>query len=161
MGGDTSDGRRRYRQFVGWGMERDTGNPLEAGRGHGIVGGSEFIERMRERFAGGGESAREKPALRELRKKIRPEELIGRYAKAMGIDRGELCGKGKKTLARAMLLELLYRYCDVSQAEIGACMGGIDYSAVSNARRRLQERWKEDPKTRARFEEIVEEVRLK
>jgi hypothetical protein len=63
---------------VEWGMEKGSGNPLAAGRGHGIVGGRDSIERMRERFAGGTESARERPALRELRKKVSPEELIER-----------------------------------------------------------------------------------
>jgi len=30
-----------------------------------------------------------------------------------------------------MLMELLYRFCKISQPEIGRLVGGIDYSAVS------------------------------
>jgi len=160
MGGDTKKGRERYLRFLELGMGREGRNPLDVGRGHGIVGGRQFIERMREKFGGGDDSAREKPALRELRKKYYPEELIDRYAKAMGIEQGGLCERGKRTLERAMLVELLYRYCDVSQAAIGRYVGGIDYSAVSNIRRRLHERWGTDEVIKARFERVIKEMEL-
>jgi hypothetical protein len=36
-----------------------------------------------------------------------------------------------------MLMELLYRFCNIKQPEIGRYFGNIDYSAVSISRKRL------------------------
>ena len=48
----------------------------------------------------------------------------------------DICQRGKRSLERTMLMELLYRFCQISQPEIGMLVGGIDYSAVSQARKR-------------------------
>jgi chromosomal replication initiation ATPase DnaA len=50
-----------------------------------------------------------------------------------------------------MLMELLYRFCHLTQPQIGELVGGIDYSAVSQARRRLQRQLERDPKLKERF----------
>jgi len=36
-----------------------------------------------------------------------------------------------------MLMELLYRFCNIKQPEIGRYFGNMDYSAVSISRKRL------------------------
>ncbi|MBC2717870.1 MAG: hypothetical protein HF978_21420 [Desulfobacteraceae bacterium] len=45
----------------------------------------------------------------------------------------EVCRKGKSSTDRAILMELLYRYCNIKQPEIGLLIGGINYSAVNYA----------------------------
>jgi chromosomal replication initiation ATPase DnaA len=52
---------------------------------------------------------------------------------------------------RTMLMEFLYRFCRITQPEIGTIVGRIEYSAVSQARRRLQKRLEQDHKLRKRF----------
>jgi chromosomal replication initiation ATPase DnaA len=54
-----------------------------------------------------------------------------------------------------MLMELLYRYGRLSQPEIGRLVGGVDYSAVSQARKRLRVKLKREQKLKRRFEEIA------
>jgi chromosomal replication initiation ATPase DnaA len=51
-------------------------------------------------------------------------------------------------------MELLYRFCQISQPEIGKVVGGLDYAAVSQARGRLHKRLAQNEKLRKRFEEI-------
>ncbi|MDZ7831668.1 MAG: hypothetical protein U5L07_07935 [Desulfobacterales bacterium] len=41
-------------------------------------------------------------------------------------------------------MELLYRFCDITQAEVVRLAVGIDYSAVSVARKRLRLRMESD-----------------
>ena len=55
-------------------------------------------------------------------------------------------------------MEFLYRYYKITQPEIGEFFGGIDYSAVSQARIRLQKKMKNDRKTKMRFDELASKV---
>jgi len=55
-------------------------------------------------------------------------------------------------------MELLYRFCQITQPEIGRLVGGIDYSAVSQARQRLQTMLKREAKLRKRFDELSNQV---
>jgi len=57
-----------------------------------------------------------------------------------------------------MLMQLLYRFCKISQPEIGRLVGGIDSSAVSKARRRLRSRMEREPELRKRFDELSDRL---
>jgi len=154
MGGDNRKGRKSYRQFVQEGIEQEIDNPLEIGKGSGVVGETDFIQWIKEKFLSKETSKREQPALRELRKEKKPEELIAQFALLVGKNKEEICQRGEKTLERAMLMELLYRFFELTQPEIGKLVGGIDYSAVSQARRRLQIRMEGEPKLKKRFDKL-------
>jgi chromosomal replication initiation ATPase DnaA len=93
--------------------------------------------------------------MRELGRELKPERLIDQFAALVDKDKEELCQRGRHSLERSMLMELLYRYCRLSQPEIGRLVGGVDYSAVSQARKRLQVKLKREPKLKRRFEEIA------
>ena len=49
-------------------------------------------------------------------------------------------------------MEWLYRFCQITQPEIGRLVGGLDYSGVSQARKRLQVRLHREPKLKKRFD---------
>jgi hypothetical protein len=51
--------------------------------------------------------------------------------------------------------ELLYRHCNLPQPEVGRLVGGIDYSAVSQNRRKLQIALVEDTGLKSRFDGIA------
>jgi len=53
-----------------------------------------------------------------------------------------------------MLMELLYRFCKTTQPEIGRLLGGIDYSAVSQARKRLHIKIQNAPEWEEKFNQI-------
>ena len=160
VGGDNRKGRYQYRQFLKEGIGQEMENPLKAGKGSGIVGGPDFIQWVKETFLEGEPSIREQPALRELRSKIKPEVLIDHFAHITGKKREEICQRGKRSLERSMLMELLYRFSQITQSEIGRLAGGIDYSAVSQARKRLQVRMEREPKLRKRFDKLSNQLLL-
>lgn len=148
FGGDHRKFINDYKRFVAEGLERDLTSPLERGRGTGIVGSDDFIEEMKDKFRDGKDSkrlSREQPALRELKKQLKPDDLIEQYSKLVRVDPAELMRKGKQSLHRSMLMEMLYRICNMTQPEIGELLGGIDYSAVSQARKRLHVKIESDP----------------
>jgi chromosomal replication initiation ATPase DnaA len=55
-------------------------------------------------------------------------------------------------------MEVLYRCCDITQPEIGRLVGGVDYSAVSQARKRLQEKMVNDKKLKQKCDKIVKQL---
>jgi len=58
-------------------------------------------------------------------------------------------------IKRAMLMEILYRYGRLKQPEIGRMLGGIDYSAVSQARKRFQTKMAHDTVLQAEYQRIT------
>ena len=143
VGGDTAAGRGAYREFMKQGLEGEIENPLTLGKGNGIVGESDFVSKIKSEVLETKTSAREQPALRALHRGNSPEELISRFASLIGKEEGEICRRGKNSVERAILMELLYRLCKITQPEIGRIVG-IDYSAVSQARRRLKGKLEQD-----------------
>lgn len=158
MGGDNQKGRQSYRRFIIAGIKEGVENPLEIGKGHGIVGEEDFIEWVKEKYLSKEVSPRELPAIKVLRKAYQPEELIKQFSRLVGKSRQDICRRGKKSVERVMLMELLYRFCPVTQPEIGRLVGGIDYSAVSQARKRLRKRLETEPKLKKEFQKISEQL---
>ena len=135
-GGDTERGRRRYEEFVMEGMSGGIPNPLERGRGHGIIGTSDFIEKIKDQHIQSATESRELPAVKKILAQVEPERIMRVICEAFNVEREELLKKGYKGVARGVLMEMLYRYGGMKQREIGGLMG-IDYSAVSVMRKRL------------------------
>ena len=162
--GDTTEGRRIYRQFVYKGLKEDPKSPLEAGKGHGIVGSSGFTEYIRNKYLEKIplKSQREQPHLKAVSVKYAPEKLIAWFCETIKEDQSQICRRGRNSTDRAILMELLYRYCHIKQPEIGLLVGGIDYSAVSVARKRLRLKMEKDASLKRKFAGIVDELsRLK
>jgi hypothetical protein len=136
FGGDTAKGRRSYEEFVIEGVSGKIPNPLEKGTGHGIIGGSDFIEKIREQHIQSVTETRELPAVKKILAQVEPERIIRVICEVLKVEREELLRKGYKGVARGVLMEMLYRYGGMKQREIGGLMG-IDYSAVSVMRKRL------------------------
>ena len=136
FGGDTAKGRRKYEDFVIGGLSGKMTNPLERGKGHGIVGASEFIEKIKEQYIRSTAESRELPAVKRILAQVEPKRIIRETSEVFEVEREELLKKGYKGVARGVLMEMLYRYGGMNQREIGELMG-IDYSAVSVMRKRL------------------------
>lgn len=160
FGGDTEKGRRQYRQFVNKGLGEGLENPLAPGKGTGIVGPESFVERMRDQYLEkiAPAAKREQPHLKEVKKKYKPIELIDHFCRLADVEKEYLCSRGKNTTDRAMLMEMLYRHCKITQPEIGLLTGDIDYSSVSYARKRLRQKMEKDSALKKRFERIDGEL---
>jgi putative transposase len=156
FGGDYPAGRQAYSRFVKSGVTGRLENPLDMAKGSGIVGGVDFINWVKRKFIKEDHPVREQPTVRELRKEYSPEELI-KYFSTLTNAR-DLIRRGKQSTERAMLMELLYRLCRITQPEIGKLVGGIDYSAVSQARKRFQQKLAVDSKLREKYYSIQEKL---
>ncbi len=109
FGGDTKEGRRRYRQFVNNGLGNIHDNPLDSGRGTGMVGSDSFVERIRDTYLPkeNHKENREQPQLKKVKKKFNPEEFIHHYCRIVEVDRESVCRKGKYSSDRSIMMELL------------------------------------------------------
>lgn len=76
-----------------------------------------------------------------------------------GMKIAELTTKGTHSTQRAMLMELLYRSCRITQPEIGRLPGGIDYSMVSQSRKRFLLRLQKEPELARKFNQIQNKFR--
>ncbi|MBM4333757.1 MAG: hypothetical protein FJ117_21505 [Deltaproteobacteria bacterium] len=143
FGGDRGRGRRAYGKFVLEGIGGGLKNPLEEGRGHGIIGEEDFIERVRSRFLERRPRDREVPAVRRIVGRVERERIREVVCKGMEVGGEEGLGKGRKGHVRGVLMKMLYQYGGLNQREIGELMG-VDYSSVSVGRKRLEEAAKKD-----------------
>ncbi|MBA4397160.1 MAG: hypothetical protein C0394_07245 [Syntrophus sp. (in: bacteria)] len=57
-----------------------------------------------------------------------------------------------------MLMEFLHRFCNISQPATGRLLGGIDYSAVSQARKRLHIKIHNEPELEKKFNNIQDKL---
>ncbi len=159
FGGDRAKGRRKYEEFVMEGMTGEMTNPLEKGKGHGIIGAGEFIEEIRRKYLGSGTSLREVPAVRKILARVEPERIMGVVCEMFRAKREELLTKGYKGTGRGVLMEMLYRHGGMNQREIGELMG-IDYSAVSVMRKKLSAQMEGDLTFLEVIKKLEERLRL-
>jgi REP element-mobilizing transposase RayT len=157
FGGDTAKGRRKYEEFVVVGISGDIPNPLETGKGHGIIGVTEFIEKVRRQYTGSYTESRELPALKRILAQVESERIIKAVCETFGVEREELLKKRYRGVARGVLMELLYHYGGMNQREIGELMG-IDYSAVSVMRKRVSVLKEKDRHLSAGIERVKREL---
>ena len=130
-----SGNKESYARFVESGITRIV-NPLEQGKGLGIVGDKAFIERIMK-LTGPLKLRREQPAAKKIIQHREPERILQAVSESFHLSSDELLRKGCKSIARGMAMELLYRHGGMNGREIGDLMG-VDYSAVSVARKRLR-----------------------
>ena len=126
------ENKASYRTFVEEGISESV-NPLEKGRGYGIIGDTSFIREILKRIDK-TQPLREQPAIRRMISKA--------VGGAFHVILGEITEKNYKGPARSVAMELLYRYVGINQREIGDMMG-VDYSSVrwheKGCKNRLQE----------------------
>jgi hypothetical protein len=89
---------------------------------------------------------------------LKPQAVIEGFVEITGKQTEELFQRGRCEVERALLMEILYRCCDINQPDIGRLVGGIDYSAVSQARKRLREKMVNDENLKSKYDKIIEQL---
>jgi len=159
LGASEGKGMQQYRMLIREGIGPKGESPLEIGKGTGIIGKGAFVEWVKGKMMDtGGTSEREQLSLRKLHTLYDPEVLIDRFCQIIGKRKEDLCSRGRHSRERAMLMELLYRYSRIRQAEIGRLVGGIDYSSVSQARKRFQLLLAQEPSEKKMFATLCAEL---
>ena len=149
FGGDNLRGRRAYQKRV----QEDLLGELDTKRkviGQSILGGEQFVKWLKENFFS-TEKERECPDLNTLRRFRAEEEIISIFLKETEKTLEEV--KHKKNPLRLVLMDLLYRVGGLTGVEIGKIFG-VDYSTVSQSRKRLAMKLKTDKGIRKLIERI-------
>ena len=107
--------------------------------GGSILGSDKFIGCVRESFL--PSKSREIPAVKQLKRYNTKEEVIEALCKE--VDKGFDEIKKERGITRQIAMDLLYRFGRLTGTEIGEMMG-VDYSTVSQGRKRLRETIKRD-----------------
>lgn len=138
-GGDTEKGRKAYRSKI----EEDIREGLEIRDKliGSILGGDRFIEGIKERFLKKAKSRRELPAVKELQRYKAKEEIIRAIEEETGKAISDIIAGGGSL--RQIAMDLLYRIGGLKGKEIGEMMG-LDYSTISQGRKRLNEKIQRD-----------------
>ncbi len=137
-GGDNTEGRRLYWETIC--KDISTGIDIkEEVTGGSILGSETFIKWVRDRFLPA--KSREIPAVQRLKKYTTKEAIIAALCKETKKSFDEI--KKERGIIRQMAMDLFYRVGGLNGTEIGKMMG-VDYSTVSQGRKRLRERLKDD-----------------
>ena len=145
-----------YRRLVSERLKRGVDEKLlESIRERIALGSAEFIERMKK--SGRREGKRESALRTRLQSTVEFEEIV----ELVSSERGEASeqwlhryGDGGKW---QVLLLARYR-SGLTLMELGAKMGGMDYSAVSDGIRRFERHLQEDRRARREFEELKKKL---
>ncbi len=148
-GGDTPAGRAEYKRRLGI----DLTNGLAVREnivGQSILGDDRFVERVRKKLLP-GKKDRERPAVGTIRQHKKKDDLLRIVAAQLEEPLETLLHR--PGLPRQIAMDILYRYGGLKNPEIGALMG-VDYSTVSQGRKRLREKVAADAKLQKLLAEL-------
>ena len=135
-GGDNRKGRRLYWEAL-W-NDVSTGIDIkERVVGGSILGSDTFINWVKDAFLPA--KSREIPAVQRLKKYTTKDKIIETICNETNKGFDEI--KKERGITRQIAMDLLYRVGGLSGTEIGEMMG-VDYSTVSQGRKRLREKLK-------------------
>lgn len=155
---ELAGGRGAYRDYVQDGLRRELGNPFTQVVRRFIVGDEGFAVKVKRYLKRG--SVRDQPSYREMVvPTIEPEQVLGIMTREFVISRRMLTRRRGSGIDRGIAAELMHKYGDVTQTQIGVMLGGIDYGAVHLLRRRVRELMAKDPSVRKKYDAIEQAVR--
>ncbi len=148
-GGDTPAGRAEYKRRLG--IDLSEGLVVrEKIIGQSIMGDERFVERVRKKLLP-DKNDRERPAVGTIRQHKKKDDLLRIVAAKLEEPLETLLHR--PGLPRQMTMDILYRYGGLKNPDIGALMG-VDYSTVSQGRKRLRERVAADAKLQKLLAEL-------
>ncbi len=143
-GGDTDKARKSYRKALI--EEMVQGKDIhEEIIGSTVLGGEEFVAWLKKTYLG-DEKDREAPAHRAIIRQQSQEEIVEVVVRRTGKTLEEL--KKSKGPLRQIMMDMLHRRGGLTNPEIGRLFG-VDYSSVSQERKRLRHRLEKDRKLSA------------
>ena len=138
--------KRKYREYTEEALNRKVESPFKSLHSQVILGGEEFIKRIKRMLTGKALS-HEIIERRRLIEYPLLDEVVRLVARAFKINEEVIQGKGSRAnTARKVALYFAQRYTGLSNEAIGNLFGGIHYSAVSKASMRLKEEMMSDKK---------------
>ena len=149
FGGDHKSGRAAYKKQIALDLTGDE-TLMDSVVGQSLLGSDTFISMVREKYLPAGKD-RDRPAVGEILKYRSHEEIITSIMEVTGLSKREILTKPGVT--RQIAMDMLYRYGGLTNPKIGQLMG-IDYSTVSQGRKRLRNRLQKDKEIQTVMKEI-------
>ena len=147
--GKPSRSKKEYREFVHALVDQEYESPLRDTMASTILGSTDFVYTIKERYLTGRKPDRNVPALTELSKLSIPE-ILNAAKDEWGED---------NPLTKKAAIYLCREYSGRTLKEIGNHFG-IGESAVSQASRRFQWTLNEDPKLRTNIQDLRRKLEL-
>jgi putative transposase len=136
----------KYKGYVEEGLKGELESPLKSVYGQVVLGGDDFIQRIKGVLRGRLLSA-EIIERKKLVERPSIEDIIRELRKRFRIRGEDLFAKGSRAnTARKVAVYLAHRYTGLSNKEIGERFGGIEASGVSKASARVKEEMASDKK---------------
>jgi REP element-mobilizing transposase RayT len=148
-GGDTDKARRAYRKVLVEEMIQGKGISDQI-IGQSVIGGEAFIAWVKDKYMLSDKDG-EAPAYRVIKRHGAKDEIIQSIVRQTGKTLDQI--KSEKGSLRRITMDLLYRHGGMTNPEIGTLFG-VDYSAVSQERRRLRLFTEKDRKVKARLRDL-------
>jgi len=134
------ESKTRYRRFVEEGLLREIENPAEAAQWQAVLGSEDFVQRLRDKMQPQRQKRREVKALRRGTSGLDPLAIVGRIAAEHDLPPERLLGGKEYGLqARSIAMWAVWQLCELSLREIGLLFSGMDYAAVAQRIRRLEQ----------------------
>jgi putative transposase len=133
-------GKVRYRRFVEEGLLREIENPFEQVRWQLLLGNERFAQKMMDKLRSQRHQAREATGVRRGLHATEPNHLIRRVAAHYAVSTRDLVEeRAHGSEPRNVAMWLLRQKSGLTLREIGSLFGGIDYAAVSERVRRVDQ----------------------
>lgn len=153
FGGDTPRGRARYKKQIG--VDLVDGLPVKDRLvGQSLLGSDDFIQLIKNTYLEAG-TGREQPGLSGVRKYLAKDVILEVVSSIAGKSGAEILQEAGAL--RQMAMEQLYRRGGMTNPEIGKLMG-IDYSTVSQGRKRFRERLEQDKELKVLHTKVEDEL---
>ncbi len=121
--------------------------------GQSILGSKEFVSRIKDNHLK-KKKEREKPGIGEIHKYLSQDIVLSLLADEFEVKPEKIFTT--QGHVKQITMTVLYNYAGLNNREVGELFG-VDYSTVSQNRKRLRERVKKDKKT----EELLKKIELK
>ena len=151
FGGETRSGRQRYKKQIA----DDLTDGLEIRKkviGQSVLGSDSFISWVRETFIE-DINDRERPGVGKIQRYLPMEKVLSIVEEKTDAD--DLLHSSGST--RQIVMTALYNYAGLNNREIGDILG-VDYSTVSQGRKRLREKAGKDSKIKVVLDGIGKEI---
>jgi REP element-mobilizing transposase RayT len=157
FGQNANESARRYRSFVE-GVDVDSLRNPHADVVEGFVlGNSEFVEWVIERFLRGQEDNGEIPQLRKLKPRPSLERITDEVSQAWGCGEETIRRKGsKENIARDVAIYLARDFSRLSCTELGRFFGGVSGAAITMRYKDVWRRMEKDRKLKKKVDGIRE-----
>jgi len=151
------NGREAFHEFVLSGNEERLKEFYESGRQSPVLGGDNFVEKVRGRI---GKLAREHPRYQRGRVQAGPDQVIRRVAGMYKISKEEVLRgvRGRENEARKVAMYLVRRCCDQTLQETARFFGLGSYGAVGWGCHGVQSKMQKEKKFRDQIDSVADEI---